>query len=336
MPGLFRGINGGSAQVVLESAGMNNLLEFPKQQLLTCEYAHLIHDLLRVKGIHSSDYACYNLMGWYLERPPMISRWGDQIILDVEGPGGTHIYLPPLGPGSPVSAVRAIMQQQARFGGELSIGYVPEALYLQLKNESGLDRAEEQRDDWDYLYDRVELCELSGRKFHQKKNFVNRVQQSHDPQVEKLTPENFCQAMAYLESWYAEHAEHAETDLSTRLESLAAGRALPHLEQLGGIGLIVRIGGRIEGITVASPIHDGCWIVTLEKANREIKGLYQFINWSLANHLPEDVTLINRETDLGIEGLRSAKLSYHPVGFEKKYRLYFNETFIDSEHKAHS
>jgi len=82
------------------------------------------------------------------------------------------------------------------------------------------------------------------------------------------------------------------------------------------------------------PVHDGCWIVTLEKANREIKGLYQFINWSLANHLPDNVKLINRETDLGIEGLRSAKLSYHPVGFEKKYRLYFSETFLRNECSA--
>ncbi|HNV69215.1 MAG TPA: phosphatidylglycerol lysyltransferase domain-containing protein [Candidatus Ozemobacteraceae bacterium] len=313
---------------------MNNLLEFPKQQRLACEYAPIIHELLRVKGIHSSDFACYNLMGWYLERPPMVSRFGDQIILDVEGPGGTHLYLPPLGHGSPLPAIQAILRHQAKFGGELSIGYVPEALLAQIKDDPALDRVEEQRDEFDYLYDRHELAELAGRKFHQKKNFVNRVQQSHNPQVEPLTPDNLCQVMTYLDAWYAEHAAHAAVDLSTRLESLAAGRALPNLGHLGGIGLVVRIAGTIEGVTVASPVHDGCWIVTLEKANREIKGLYQFINWSLANHLPDNVKLINRETDLGIEGLRSAKLSYHPVGFEKKYRLYFSETFLRNECSA--
>lgn len=322
---------------VLESGRMQSLLEFPGQRLLTCEYASFISGLLQARGIHSSDFACYNLMGWYLERPPMVSRFGEQIILEVEGPGGSHLYLPPLGPGSPLPAIRAILRQKAKFGVEASLGYIPEALFQQIREDPGIVMAEEQRDEFDYLYDRKELSELSGRKFHQKKNFVNRVQQSHDPQVELLSSANLCEVMPYLDSWYAEYAEHAgttETDLSTRLEALAAGRALPNLDKLGGLGLVFRINGKIEGVTVASPVHPGCWVVTLEKANREIKGLYQFVNWSLANHLPADVTLINRETDLGIEGLRSAKLSYHPVAFEKKYRLYFSEAFLSQEQQA--
>ena len=67
-------------------------------------------------------------------------------------------------------------------------------------------------------------------------------------------------------------------------------------------------------------------VVSLEKADKTKKGLYQFVNWALANRLPESVTLINRETDLGLEGLRTAKLSYHPVGFEEQFKIRFPAT----------
>ena len=62
-------------------------------------------------------------------------------------------------------------------------------------------------------------------------------------------------------------------------------------------------------------------IIDVEKANPDIDGLYQIINREfLVSEFP-DVDLVNREDDIGIEGLRRSKLSYYPCGFENKYIL---------------
>lgn len=300
---------------------MRSLPVFPGQIELQFDHCPLIVDLLARKNVHSSDFAMYNLLGWYLDRPPMISRVDDHLILDVEGPDGSHVLLPPLGIGSPKAALEAMLRYGPILGFTGGISYVPEEIFQEILPVFPPLRTEELRGDFDYLYNRQELSELSGRKFHQKKNFVNRLLQAEKPVVSLLTPALMERARAYLNTWYA---GAAKDDLSVKLESLAAERMLPNLQKIGGMGILVELQGEIVGLSVASPIHSKCWVVTVEKANREIKGMYQFVNWALANRLPEEVKVINRETDLDIVGLRVAKLSYHPIGFEKKYRLYFS------------
>ncbi|RCK79029.1 MAG: hypothetical protein OZSIB_0371 [Candidatus Ozemobacter sibiricus] len=299
---------------------MNALPTFPASVPLGFEHQPLIAGLLARKGIHSSDFAFYNLWGWYLEKPTQISRFGDHLILVVEGPGGACLALPPLGEGPIRGALEALLAQMAVRGCPLTLSYVPTIIKEEIVAAVPGCRCEPQRSDFDYLYDRTELAELAGRKFHQKKNFVNRVQDELRPVVERMTPAHADEVQAYLDQWYA---AFPATDETVKIEALAARRALPHLDRMGGLGILVRVDGRLAGVSFASPVHPGCWVVTLEKAERSYKGLYQFLNWALVNRLPPDVTLINRETDLGIEGLRTAKLSYHPCGFEEKFTIWF-------------
>ncbi|NLI75372.1 MAG: DUF2156 domain-containing protein [Candidatus Riflebacteria bacterium] len=299
---------------------MDVLPTFPAAAPLDFCHQPLIAGILGRRGIHSADYSFYNLFGWYLEHPAQISRLGDHLVLSVEGPGGSRLYLPPLGEGPILAPLEALLSHLSRTGGPLSLPFVPRRIKEEIVAAVPLCRAEERRGDYDYLYDRGELAELAGRKFHQKKNFVNRVLEEMKPVVEEMTPAHHAEVLAYLDHWYAGFPVADET---VHLEALAARRALPHLTRMGGMALLARVDGRLAGVTFASPVHDGCWVVTLEKAERILKGMYQFLNWSLANRLPAAVKLINRETDLGLEGLRTAKLSYHPVGFEEKFTLWF-------------
>ncbi|MFZ2957547.1 MAG: phosphatidylglycerol lysyltransferase domain-containing protein [Candidatus Ozemobacteraceae bacterium] len=296
---------------------MLSICAFPKQQELTSEFHGLISDLLFRKGIHSSDFAMYNLLGWYLERPPLVSRCGNHLIIDVEGPNGTHVFLPPLGDGAIAPPLNGLLGHFSRCSHPLVLRYVPKTLSEEICKEVPPLSSTSCRGDFDYLYDRQDLAELSGRRFHQKKNFVNRLIQEEAPQVELLNG-NIEEAIEVLEAWYE---VNPSDDQMVRIEHLTARRMLPRLKEIGGIGVLVRIEGRPVGIAVASPIHAECWVVTLEKADRQFKGVYQFLNWATANRIPTGVKLINRETDLDIEGLRIAKLSYHPVGYEEKFSL---------------
>ncbi len=298
------------------SPELSGLPEFPHQIPLTFSHKYLIRRLLEEAGVSSSDYALYNLLGWYKTLPPMASRIGNHLSIAVEGPDDRYLFLAPVGKGPLRPAIDRIMEHMSGSGFPCELRYVPKSIAKEIASEFPETEVEAQRDDFDYLYDRKELAELSGRRFHQKKNFVNRLEEEEKPQVEIYTPAFAAEVTAFLDEWYK---GFPGDDENVRIEAAAIGRMLPQLEKICAIGLVVRVAGRLAGFTVASPIHRNCWVVTIEKADRHVKGLYQYLNWALANRLPADVTVINRETDLGIEGLRTAKLSYHPIGFEEKF-----------------
>ncbi len=85
----------------------------------------------------------------------------------------------------------------------------------------------------------------------------------------------------------------------------------------------VYIDGQLEAFTIGSYNSlENMAVIHIEKANEKIRGLYQFINQQFLIHEFPDVTLVNREDDLGLEGLRRAKMSYNPIGFAKKYEVF--------------
>lgn len=88
--------------------------------------------------------------------------------------------------------------------------------------------------------------------------------------------------------------------------------ALSHMEELGLTGGVLHVNGRIAAFTFGAPINDETFDTCVEKADTDIEGSYTMINYEFANHIPEQYIYVNREEDLGLEGLRKAKLSYQP------------------------
>jgi len=302
----------------LPATGLELLPEFPEKAPLEFSHKHLLRQVLAESGVSSSDYALYNLMGWYHRLPPQISRIGSRILLAVEGPDGRYMFLAPVGNGPLKPALEILMGQMRAAGDRCELRFVPKRIAEEIAGAVHEAVIEPQRGDFDYLYDRRELAELAGRRFHQKKNFVNRLEEEVRPVVEEYTPGCASEVERFLDDWYA---HFPADDENVRIEAAAVRRMLPCISQICGKALVVRVAGNIAGFTLASPIHRNCWVVTIEKADRHVKGMYQYLNWALANRLPPEVTVINRETDLGIEGLRTAKLSYHPIGFEEKFTV---------------
>ena len=175
---------------------------------------------------------------------------------------------------------------------------------------------EEDRDNFDYLYNRSDLAELSGKKFHKKKNHVNNFLQSYpDHEQKPMSRELIPKAIDILDRWKQNTFMRGKEG-----DYIAAKEALELFDSLTLKGTVFFINSKPAAYCLGESISRGrMFAIHFEKANEEYRGIYQFMNQVFAASLPRFFTLINREQDLGNEGLRQAKMTYRPCGFVKKY-----------------
>ena len=175
----------------------------------------------------------------------------------------------------------------------------------------------EDRDNFDYLYTRLSLSTLSGKQLHKKKNHVNGFLSNYpDFTLKKLDTDTKKDASKILDIWAAEQTDLQGTDYEAAQQALS----LPQIADF--LSLILYVQGVPVAWCLAELAAQGTIaVVHFEKARTDFRGSYQYINYAFAQSLPEQVIYINREQDLGDEGLRHAKMSYKPEGFVKKYRL---------------
>jgi len=173
----------------------------------------------------------------------------------------------------------------------------------------------EDRDNFDYLYNRSDLAELPGRKYSKKRNMVNAFIHNHEYTGKPLLDEHIPQALSILEQWRKENDEEGDYT--------AAREALERAWELQLCGGIYYVGNRPVAYSLGEELANATsFVVHFEKAVQGYKGLYQFINQAFAAILPDIYDTINREQDLGDEGLRHAKHSYQPSGYVMKYRAH--------------
>jgi len=183
-----------------------------------------------------------------------------------------------------------------------------------LELESWGYRVEEDRDNFDYLYDRKDLAELSGKAYHKKRNLVNAFLNSYSYEQKPLEKANVPDAIAVLDEWRAQKGLDGDY--------AAAREALELYDVLGMRGCVYYVDGAPAGWCLGEPLAKArMFAVHFEKACDRYKGIYQFINQAFAQSLPAYIRSVNREQDLGDEGLRQAKMTYRPSGFVKKYRV---------------
>lgn len=172
----------------------------------------------------------------------------------------------------------------------------------------------EDRDNFDYIYERTSLAELAGKDYHKKRNLVNAFINSYSYEQKQLDDSNVPDAMAVLDAWRVEKGIDGDY--------AAAREALERYAVLGMRGAVYYVDGKPAGYALGEPIAKArMFAVHFEKAIGEYKGIYQFINQAFAQALPPYIKYVNREQDLGDEGLRQAKMTYRPSGFVRKYRV---------------
>ena len=165
------------------------------------------------------------------------------------------------------------------------------------------------RNQYDYIYRRADLAALKGGMLKAKRNHVNRFRAEH-PHFEYrvLSPTLFDECRRVTAIWQ-EEKEASETIATDRrvMEAVFA-----HWEELGMLGGSIFVDGSMVAFTYGAAVTTDTFDICVEKADRNIEGAFSIINQQFAEHLPEQYIYLNREEDMGLPGLRKAKLSYHP------------------------
>jgi hypothetical protein len=168
----------------------------------------------------------------------------------------------------------------------------------------------QHRDYFDYVYLASDLAELKGKKYLKIRNKLNRFNKQYDYKTEPLCESNITEIREFLQRWCL--WKDCESDPILDNERMAVLYTIEHCFDLGLEGIALRIGGEIEAVSVFESLSPEMAVIHFEKAMPDFEGLYQVINKDVAKLLVDNHRYINRQSDLGIEGLRTAKMRYHP------------------------
>ena len=168
----------------------------------------------------------------------------------------------------------------------------------------------EMREFCDYVYKSEDLINLSGRKYHQKRNHISYLKNNSVWQYERINETNIEECRIFNSKWESHNENKNPEELSD--ENKAIQKALDNFTALGFTGGLLRVNGRIEAYTLGEPLSDEMFCTHIEKANADLRGAYTLINQQFAEKELSSYKYIDREEDAGSEGLRKAKLSYHP------------------------
>ena len=233
--------------------------------------------------------------------------------------GGDRLgYMQPVGEGDCARIIPALREDAHAHGQRLRIiGLTDRGREMIRQMHIGQFAFESDRALEDYVYAADDLRNLPGRRYQPKRNHINRFMAEYpDYRYEELTPDRFDECMQLEREWRRNHEGHT-SELCA--EQRAMQRAFAYFAELGMTGGCIYVGERMVAFTYGSAVNDHTFDTHVEKADTDYDGAFTVINCLFARHLPERFTLINREEDLGIEGLRRAKLSYHPAVIQHKF-----------------
>ncbi|MCL2121470.1 MAG: phosphatidylglycerol lysyltransferase domain-containing protein [Clostridiales bacterium] len=175
----------------------------------------------------------------------------------------------------------------------------------------------------DYVYHTRDLIELTGKKYQSKRNHINRFMSVYGRRYEYRTydPAMADDCMEVYDSWLSTH----EDPESLQSERESVRRALYHAKELDTVGGVILVDGRPEAFSIGERLTGDMAVIHIEKANLRIPELFSLINREFSSHAFADLLWINREEDMGDEGLRRSKQSYNPARMIEKYHAVLAE-----------
>lgn len=263
-----------------------------------------------------SDICFGNLYLWHLARNIAYAIVCDCLIIETTYANQEPFYFFPIGNGDKLRALKELLaytQAQNRILEFHSL----QLEELEFLKEHFLLDSFLNRDRSDYVYSIPELIHLNGRKYHKKKNHLNKFIQAYpDFNYEEITSQNISELIATYTQWFQE-LENPSDGLTNEFNGVI--HTFKHWGELDFIGGLVRVDGSIIAFSFGEVISKDMVVIHIEKANASIPGSYQIINQQLLKNSFPAYEFANREEDLGIEGLRKAKMSYQPVFLIDKY-----------------
>ena len=226
------------------------------------------------------------------------------------------IYPYPLGHGDKRKVLDAIIADADERGIDCRItGLGADARQTLEEYYPGKFRFHCDRDSYDYVYNIDDLADLKGRRYQRKRNHYNRFRSTFpDHAVEPLRTDHLPRVKQMIDQWY-EAKLREKPDADYHMEQSAIEKALEHYQALGLEGLVLLNGKSVMAVTLGSRMAEDTFDVHFEKARSDVDGAYTAINCEFARYIRNkypQIRFLNREEDMGLEGLRKAKESYLP------------------------
>lgn len=254
-----------------------------------------------------------NFGNTYIWRKYDHPRWtlhNGNLCLFFEPPAEPAFYLQPLGDNKVQETVRSCLDFAPR------LARVP-------KSSAAVHcrgcKCEADRDNFDYVYLTEDLINLKGKKYDGKRNRIKKFEKSHTWRYLKLDPERLSDCHRLLEDWIKAKASNGTMMIHERE---AISEALVHFETLGFSGGAIEVEDRIAAFSIGEKLTPDTAVIHIEIVNPDYEGLAQLINREFVKNEWSSYKFINREQDLGLPGLRRAKLSYNPHHLVKKYNIW--------------
>ena len=299
---------------------------------ITLEDKPEIEDKICASGCHGADYGFANLFIWRKAYRPKIAFCDDRLLV---GMPQWKVYAYPKGAGEVKNSVELLLDEAHSLGDKLRIRGLTDKTLEEFLPLYG-DRFEivEDRDNADYIYTSEKLCDLPGRHLSSKRNHIKHFERNGAWEFHKIAADSCCvftscvegscgklssiaEAKAFVDEFYKEKNDPDLADEAGAIEEM-----FEHYEALGFLGGLLFQNGEPVAFTAGTKLDNEVFDTHFEKALPGVEGAYTMVNREFARlvraEYPE-IAAFNREEDMGIEGLRKAKLSYHPDILLMKY-----------------
>ncbi|MBE6019493.1 MAG: DUF2156 domain-containing protein [Clostridiales bacterium] len=299
---------------------------------ITLEDKARIEEKICASGCHGADYGFANLFIWRKAYRPKIAFCGDRLLV---GMPQWNVYAYPKGGGDVKPSIEALLEEAHAQGSKLRVRGLTDKTLNEFLPLYG-DRFEiiEDRDNADYIYTVEKLCELPGRHLSSKRNHIKHFERNGDWEFHKIAADScgvftsceggscgklssIAEAKAFVDEFYKEKNDPELADEAGAIEEMFA-----NYETLGFLGGMLYQNGEPVAFTAGTKLDDEVFDTHFEKALPGVEGAYTMVNREFARLVRAEypgIGAFNREEDMGIEGLRKAKLSYHPDILLMKY-----------------
>ena len=264
-----------------------------------------------------SNLSFANLCCWQFLNCSSYAFIDDQLVIRFCFPEHQTVYTLPAGEKAGEKAIRCLAHQAMEEGLPLYLYGVLPAMHDELEGLfPEVFEFRSNRDHFDYLYLRTDLAELRGKNYQPKRNHVNKFRKTYDYRFTPMTVEMVPDCISMYDLWCEERRCSEEVSLTYERQALIYG--MEHFRELGLEGGVLWVEGKIIAFTFGCAVNRDTFCIHAEKALKDYEGAYNAINQDFACHLSTHFIYLNREEDLGIPGLRKAKLSYRPVTILQK------------------
>lgn len=290
---------------------------------VTIEDKEWIEQLLKISDFSGCHQNFGNLFAWKDIYNTHVAKVNGFLAVKESIGDAKDAYFYPAGEGDNKLVVEEMIKDAHDRGNRfMFIGLSPENVEELNELFPGRFVFEEVRSDFDYVYLLEKMISLKGKKLHGKRNHINAFKKNNPVwSFEPIRPETLEECWEMNKEWCKEVGCKDDADLLD--ENCATKYFLKYFTELGLDGGIIRIENKVVAYTLGEVLNSDTFVIHIEKAFKNVQGAYPMINRNFAewvqNKYPH-LTYVNREEDMGLDGLRKAKLSYYPDKMEDKYR----------------